>query len=159
MGASLTKPSKVNEFGVQYVQKNTASPDQTDKPEWGDGEVIYLSIAVTDTGRGLSEKEKKNLFHLFKVSGPCHVLPLLCTPNSNTSQQASPKTYTQYGGSGLGLFISRQLVEMQGGEVGVASEAAAAAPSNSTSKPDERPQSIDSSQIPISNYSSRRCSA
>jgi CheY-like chemotaxis protein len=37
--------------------------------------------------------------------------------------QASPKTHQTYGGSGLGLFISRQLVEMQGGEIGVASQA------------------------------------
>lgn len=69
IGASLTTPSEANEFGVQYVQKSTNSQDQTMTAEWGDGEVIYLSIAVTDTGRGLSEKEKKNLFHLFKVSG------------------------------------------------------------------------------------------
>lgn len=70
MGASLTKPSEANEFGAQYVQTSTTSLDQTIKSEWGDGEVIYLPIAVTDTGRGLSEKEKKNLFHLFKVSQP-----------------------------------------------------------------------------------------
>jgi hypothetical protein len=29
----------------------------------------------------------------------------------------------KYGGSGLGLFISRELVELQGGQVGVHSEA------------------------------------
>lgn len=34
----------------------------------------------------------------------------------------SPRTHVQYGGSGLGLFISRQLSELQGGEIGVASE-------------------------------------
>jgi CheY-like chemotaxis protein len=103
MGASLDKPSMSNSFGVQYVRKNSTSPDQTTKPEWGDGEIIYLCITVTDTGRGLDESEIKNLFHLFA--------------------QASPKTHQTYGGSGLGLFISRQLVEMQGGEIGVASQA------------------------------------
>jgi signal transduction histidine kinase/CheY-like chemotaxis protein len=101
VGASLDKPSEVNEFGVEYVPKTHLSPDQTTKSEWGSGPILYLSITVQDTGRGLSAPETRNLFHLF--------------------QQASPKTYTQYGGSGLGLFISRQLVEMQGGEIGVKS--------------------------------------
>ncbi|KAK8064915.1 Hsp90-like protein [Apiospora phragmitis] len=33
--------------------------------------------------------------------------------------QASPRTHVQYGGSGLGLFISRILTELQGGQIGV----------------------------------------
>jgi hypothetical protein len=101
MGASLTPPSKSHDFGMQYVRKSTTSPDQTSKAEWGDGEVIYLSITVEDTVGGLNDKEINNLFHLFA--------------------QASPNIHQTYGGLGLGLFISRQLVEMQGGEIGVVS--------------------------------------
>lgn len=101
MAASLEKPSSHKTI-VEYVPKHQNSSDQTVKGEWGNGEVLYISITVTDSGRGLSEKEKANLFHLF--------------------MQASPKTHVQYGGSGLGLFISRQLTEMQGGEIGVHSE-------------------------------------
>lgn len=85
VGASLTRPSGVNELGVRYVEPNsrTLKIDRTTEEEWGDGEIIYLSIGVTDTGRGLDETEIKSLFNLFT--------------------QASPKTYTQYGGSGLGV--------------------------------------------------------
>lgn len=101
MAASLEKASS-QETIVEYVPKHQTSSDQTINSEWGNGEVLYISITVTDSGRGLSEKEKANLFHLF--------------------MQASPKTHVQYGGSGLGLFISRQLTEMQGGEIGVHSE-------------------------------------
>lgn len=58
---------------------------------------------VTDTGCGLTSEKKQRLFKRFS--------------------QASPCTHAQYGGSGLGLFISRQLAELHGGQVGVASEA------------------------------------
>lgn len=70
--------------------------------EWGDEEVVYIHFAVQDTGKGLTEAEKKLLFQRFS--------------------QASPRTHITYGGSGLGLFISRELVELQGGEIGVSSE-------------------------------------
>jgi CheY-like chemotaxis protein len=59
-------------------------------------------MQVKDSGCGLTPEEKKKLFNRFA--------------------QASPRTHVQYGGSGLGLFISRQLTELQGGEIGVASE-------------------------------------
>ncbi|KAF2401893.1 hypothetical protein EJ06DRAFT_555515 [Trichodelitschia bisporula] len=71
--------------------------------DWGDGEIVYVSFSVSDTGRGLTDAEKKTLFLRFS--------------------QASPRTHVQYGGSGLGLFISRELTELQGGEIGVSSEA------------------------------------
>ncbi|ORY55292.1 uncharacterized protein BCR38DRAFT_357073 [Pseudomassariella vexata] len=61
----------------------------------------YLIFEVHDTGQGLTEEEKSLLFQRFV--------------------QASPKTHVKYGGSGLGLFISKRLTEMQGGAIGVAS--------------------------------------
>jgi CheY-like chemotaxis protein len=36
-------------------------------------------------------------------------------------QQATKRTHIKYGGSGLGLFISRQLTESMGGQIGVVS--------------------------------------
>ncbi|KAF9869623.1 hsp90-like protein [Colletotrichum karsti] len=74
----------------------------THEKDWGDGEEINLHFSVQDTGPGLRDDEKKLLFQRFS--------------------QASPRTHVQYGGSGLGLFISRMLAELQGGQIGVISE-------------------------------------
>lgn len=88
---------------VSYVPtRSSRGKDPTTAPEWGTGGEVFLHFIVQDTGRGLSESEKKLLFLRFS--------------------QASPRTHVQYGGSGLGLFICRELVELQGGEIGVASE-------------------------------------
>jgi CheY-like chemotaxis protein len=69
--------------------------------DWKRGSTLYLQFSVADTGRGLSDEEKSNLFARFS--------------------QASPRTHIHYGGSGLGLFISRRLTELQGGSIGLAS--------------------------------------
>ncbi|PMD38172.1 hypothetical protein L207DRAFT_545365 [Hyaloscypha variabilis F] len=102
VGASKERPS-AEDSDVAYFPSRSKRKDLfTEDPEWGDGEEIYLHFAVQDTGRGLDEKEKSLLFQRFS--------------------QASPRTHVQYGGSGLGLFISRELTELQGGEIGVSSE-------------------------------------
>lgn len=67
-----------------------------------DDEWVYITVAVQDTGRGLGEDEKNRLFKRFS--------------------QANVRTHVQYGGNGLGLFISRRLTELQGGQIGVESE-------------------------------------
>lgn len=99
--ASLQRPS--SDGAVTYFATRSKKEDLTEQAGWGDGEIVYIHFAVQDTGRGLTDDEKKLMFLRFS--------------------QASPRTHVQYGGSGLGLFISRQLVELQGGEIGVASKA------------------------------------
>ncbi|KAI9808847.1 MAG: hypothetical protein M1827_007170 [Pycnora praestabilis] len=105
LAASAIKPPKGLEERVEWfpTEAADAKKDPTNGPDWGHGEDVYLYFAVRDTGKGLSAEEKTRLFHRFS--------------------QASPRTHVQYGGSGLGLFISRKLTELQGGEIGVASEA------------------------------------
>ncbi|KAK7613745.1 hypothetical protein BKA81DRAFT_357936 [Phyllosticta paracitricarpa] len=101
LSASHKKPSSGHD-NLAYIPRRANRPDHTFGEEWGPGDDIYLQLAVEDTGRGLSADEMKLLFHRFS--------------------QASPKTYGEYGGSGLGLFISRELTELQGGQIGVASK-------------------------------------
>ena len=100
LSATMERPSR--DGRVSFFPPRIHKPDLTENAEWGEGEQLYMHIAVKDTGRGLSDDEKKLLFLRFS--------------------QASASTHVQYGGSGLGLFISRELVELQGGEIGVASQ-------------------------------------
>jgi signal transduction histidine kinase len=58
---------------------------------------LYLCFSIIDTGPGLKQAEMAALFQRF--------------------QQATPRTHVTYGGSGLGLFISKRLVELQGGRI------------------------------------------
>ncbi|KAJ9651878.1 hypothetical protein H2198_008876 [Neophaeococcomyces mojaviensis] len=100
VGANNTRPPSL--AGVKWFPTNKKYPDLTAGPEWGDGAAIYICFEVRDTGRGLEQSEMTKLFGRF--------------------QQATEKTHIKYGGSGLGLFISRELTETQGGEIGVLSQ-------------------------------------
>lgn len=92
--------------GIHYFDRidhqRITPTDINNTHEWGFGEEINIHCSVADTGPGLLEEEVKLLFQRF--------------------QQATPRTHVQYGGSGLGLFISRILTEMQGGQIGVSSK-------------------------------------
>ncbi|WYZ44371.1 hypothetical protein EsH8_VII_000807 [Colletotrichum jinshuiense] len=95
--------TEITEKGVSFFpSRKEEVKAMTQEKDWGTGEEINLHFSVQDTGPGLREEEKKLLFQRFS--------------------QASPRTHVQYGGSGLGLFISRMLAELQGGQIGVVSE-------------------------------------
>lgn len=104
LSASLEPPLLESLANFEYFPSPTrfSKANITESEEWGRGQTIYLRFEIKDTGCGLTPAEKRNLFTRFS--------------------QASPRTHVHYGGSGLGLFISRQLTELQGGEIGVASE-------------------------------------
>ncbi|KAG7141212.1 Hybrid signal transduction histidine kinase K like protein [Verticillium longisporum] len=55
----------------------------------------------------------ENVLKMFEAEVQAHDIEL---------QFTSPRTHVQYGGSGLGLFISRMLTELQGGQIGVVSK-------------------------------------
>lgn len=94
LGASLTRPT-ASAQGIEYFPM--LNPVRTTESA-GD---VFLQLAVADTGCGLRSHEKEDIFRRFA--------------------QASPRTHVQYGGSGLGLFICRKIVEMHNGQIGVAS--------------------------------------
>ena len=101
VSASKTRPSQ-GAASVHYIPPGNLALDEAQKlPLVPEEEKVYLMFKVTDTGQGMTDEEMANLFQRFA--------------------QANSKTHVKYGGSGLGLFISRQLTEMQNGAIGVAS--------------------------------------
>jgi len=63
------------------------------------GDRVKLKISVVDTGIGIPIEKKDKLFKVFS--------------------QVDSSTTRKYGGSGLGLSISKNLAEMMGGQIGV----------------------------------------
>ncbi|KZM19355.1 uncharacterized protein EKO05_0002945 [Ascochyta rabiei] len=103
MGASTKRPTSYPPNVIYFGQdKESFHVDSTKSSEWGTGDVFYLMVAVKDSGIGISKDDQAKLFERFR--------------------QATPKTQEKYGGSGLGLFISRKLCQLHGGDIGVSSK-------------------------------------
>ncbi|KAH7086354.1 histidine kinase-like ATPase [Paraphoma chrysanthemicola] len=99
-GASLSEPRLFFSGNMFWATRNgNPNIEVTQGPEWGSGQELYLTFSVQDSGIGLKSKDIHKIFERFR--------------------QATVKTHVRYGGSGLGLFISKELTEKQGGEIGV----------------------------------------
>ena len=86
---------------IKFTEKGKVDLEVMPLARAGEGEV-NLRFTVADTGIGMDPEEQEKLFSAFT--------------------QADTSTTRRYGGTGLGLTISAQLVEMMGGAIRVASE-------------------------------------
>jgi signal transduction histidine kinase len=67
-----------------------------------EGDRVWLRFEVWDSGIGLTAEQQARVFDAF--------------------EQADASTTRRFGGSGLGLTISRELCQLMGGQIGVASQ-------------------------------------
>jgi len=91
----LNLASNANKFTEKGTVTITAQQGQEDGGDW-------IRLAVTDTGIGMTAEQMGKLFQEFS--------------------QASSTTASKYGGTGLGLVISRRFCQMMGGDITVESE-------------------------------------
>ncbi|KAJ3393257.1 hypothetical protein HDU84_002336 [Entophlyctis sp. JEL0112] len=90
---------------------------------------VFLEFSVIDTGIGMTEEEQGLLFKQFS--------------------QESYKTYAEYGGSGLGLFIAKELTTLmihKGGSISVSSKKAKGTTISFVIKVGKQPQSKTTNQ-------------
>lgn len=81
---------------IKFTDKGGVSVDIFQ--EKSHGSKITLKFTISDTGVGIPENRKDYLFNAFA--------------------QADGSTTRRYGGTGTGLFISKKLIKMMGGEIG-----------------------------------------
>jgi len=90
----LNLTSNANKFTEKGTVTITAHQGQENGGDW-------ITLAVTDTGIGMTAEQMGKLFQEFA--------------------QASSSTASKYGGTGLGLVISRRFCQMMGGDITVES--------------------------------------
>ena len=84
---------------AKFTEKGQITLKVLREPE--DGHGLVVRFEVTDTGIGMSEEQRGKIFDRFT--------------------QADTSITRKYGGTGLGTTISKELVELMGGKIGVES--------------------------------------
>ena len=82
---------------VKFTESGQVFLDLRVDSDFSESEKKKLIFAVKDTGIGIAEEKQENIFDSFT--------------------QADASSTRKYGGTGLGLTISKQLVELMGGEI------------------------------------------
>jgi signal transduction histidine kinase/DNA-binding response OmpR family regulator len=105
MHADLTKvrQSLLNLLSnaCKFTKQGTVTLDVERLSDGADGHAL-VAFGVTDSGIGITEEQMRKLFQPFS--------------------QADASTTREFGGTGLGLVITRKFCEMMGGTLGVTSE-------------------------------------
>jgi signal transduction histidine kinase/CheY-like chemotaxis protein len=112
----LSNASKFTENGVislsvkriffdpeEKIVSNQIVSEESDAPEKSDAgkEYDWIEFSVSDTGIGMTDRQRQKLFQAFT--------------------QADASTTRKYGGTGLGLVITKRFTEMMGGSIQVES--------------------------------------
>jgi CheY-like chemotaxis protein/signal transduction histidine kinase/HAMP domain-containing protein len=98
----LSNAFKFTESGTVRLGVDVAPPDLPFASRILTDARSVLAFSVADTGIGIAEEQARLIFEAF--------------------QQADGTTSRRYGGTGLGLSISREIAQLLGGEIAVASE-------------------------------------
>lgn len=94
LGNLLSNAVKFTEQGSVELQLTTETDDLAR---------TWLRFEVKDSGIGIPKADQERIFHTF--------------------EQGDGSSTRKYGGSGLGLALSRKLVDMMGGQIGLQSQA------------------------------------
>jgi PAS domain S-box-containing protein/diguanylate cyclase (GGDEF)-like protein len=87
---------------IKKVSQPLSVNGNLDKNTTGNGQLDFLSITVSDTGIGIKKEDQERIFNEF--------------------EQVDATLSRKYEGTGLGLSLTKRLVELMGGEITVESE-------------------------------------
>ena len=87
---------------VKFTEKGYVKVSLKSSSVYNDSSSLHIRISVEDSGIGIPENEKESIFEAFK--------------------QVSGQSTEKFGGTGLGLFITKKLTETMNGKISVESE-------------------------------------